>query len=82
MSATFRIILGLIVMVVGFLIVWKTEVVFSWFGVSEFAEKKLGTGGSRFFYKLIGVLVVFMGVFIATNIISSILEGFANIFVR
>ncbi|MBI4437537.1 hypothetical protein HY631_01150 [Candidatus Uhrbacteria bacterium] len=77
MSPLFRIPLGLIIMVVGFLIVKKTEVFFSWFGEIPFAEKTFGTGGSRFFYKLIGVLVVFIGIAVATNVISDILTSLA-----
>jgi hypothetical protein len=77
MSPLFRIPLGLLIMVVGFLIVFKTETVFRWFGEIPFAEAKFGTGGSRFFYKLIGVLVTFIGIFVATNVISDILGSLA-----
>ena len=77
MSPIVRIPLGLIVAGLGFLIVWKTEVVFGWVGPIDWAERKMGT---RLFLKLIGVLVAFVGIFIATNIISDILGGFASIF--
>lgn len=79
MSLFVRIPLGLIVMVVGYLMVSKSEKVFEWFGQNEFAEKYLGYGGSRFFYKLIGILVVFAGIFIATNVMSDILGSTAHI---
>lgn len=82
MSPLLRIPLGLIVMGIGFLIVWKTETVFEWFGSNDWAEQKLGPGQSRFFYKLIGVGVGFLGIFIVTNIISDILGGIAGIFIR
>ncbi len=81
MSVLLRVPLGLFVMCIGFLIVWKTETVYTWFGSIPFAEDKFGPGGSRFFYKLIGAGVVFIGIFIVTNIISDILEGFAGIFI-
>lgn len=77
MSPLIRIPLGLFVMAIGFLIVKKTEKVYEWFGQIPFAEDKFGTGGSRFFYKLIGILTVFIGIFIATNVISDILESVA-----
>ena len=77
MSVFLRVLLGIIVMFVGFLIVAKTEKVYSMFGSNDFAEKTFGYGGSRFFYKLIGVLAVFIGIFIATNIISDILTSLA-----
>lgn len=82
MSALFRIPLGLLVIIIGFLIVWRTEMVFKWFGAVDFAEQKLGVGMSRFFYKLVGIGICFLGIFIATNIISDILESIANIFIR
>lgn len=77
MSPLLRIPLGLAIMVIGFLIVLKTEKVFTWFGEIPFAEAKFGAGGSRFFYKLIGVLVTFIGIFVATNVISDILSSLA-----
>ncbi|MBM5789875.1 hypothetical protein FJZ23_02185 [Candidatus Parcubacteria bacterium] len=82
MSPLFRIPLGLLVMVAGFYMVQKTEVLMSWFGEVPFAEAKFGPGGSRFFYKLLGVLVSFLGIFIATNVISNILESLAAVLTR
>ncbi len=69
-------------MIVGFFMVWKTEAIFSWTGQIDFAENKLGTGGTRLFLKLIGLGVVFLGIFIATNIISDILTTFVSVFTR
>ncbi|MFA4845330.1 MAG: hypothetical protein WC654_02120 [Patescibacteria group bacterium] len=77
MSTLLRIPLGLLIMVIGFLIVLKTEMFFSWFGEIPFAEAKFGAGGSRFFYKLIGLAITFIGIFVATNIISDILGSLA-----
>jgi len=79
MSPLYRIPLGLLVMVIGYFMVAKSEKMFEWFGQNEFAEKYLGSGGSRFFYKLIGILVVFAGIFIATNVMSDILGGTAKV---
>lgn len=79
MSPFLRIPLGLIVMVIGYFMVSKSEKMFEWFGENEFAEKYLGYGGSRFFYKIIGILVVFAGIFIATNVMSDILDGTAKV---
>jgi hypothetical protein len=66
-------------MVIGYFMVAKSEKVFEWFGENAFAEKYFGYGGSRFFYKLIGLIVVFVGIFVATNIISDILGGTAKV---
>jgi len=79
MSPLFRIPLGIIVMLIGYLIVKKTDVVLSWFGRIPFAENKFGQGGSWLFYKLIGITICFIGIFIATNIISGILEDIAKL---
>lgn len=79
MSPLIRIPLGIVIMVVGFLIVKKTDVVLSWFGQVPFAEAKFGPGGSRFFYKLLGVVISFIGIFVATNVISGILQDLASL---
>ncbi|OGL66926.1 hypothetical protein A2856_00260 [Candidatus Uhrbacteria bacterium RIFCSPHIGHO2_01_FULL_63_20] len=77
MPLLFRLPLGLIVAALGFMIVWKTEVVFGWVGPIDWAERKMGT---RMFLKFLGVGVAFVGIFIATNIVSDILGGFASMF--
>lgn len=79
MSPLFRIPLGIIVIIVGYLIVAKTETIFSWFGQNAFAEKVFGFGGTRLFYKLIGIGIIFIGMFIVTNLISDMLIGIARI---
>lgn len=82
MSPFWRIILGIIVMVLGIVMVFKSETLLEWFGENDWAEEKLGAGQSRFFYKLLGLLVAFFGIFIMTNIISDIFGGFAQLFIR
>jgi hypothetical protein len=82
MSPFFRIPLGLIVMVVGFYMVAKTGKFMEWFGRVPFAEQKFGQGGSYFFYKLLGTVIVFIGIFIATNIITDILGDLACLLTR
>ncbi len=52
-----RIILGLIGVAVGFLIVWKSEWLLQNFGRVDWAEEKL-SGGSRLFYKLVGLAII------------------------
>ncbi|MFA6132027.1 MAG: hypothetical protein WC702_03110 [Patescibacteria group bacterium] len=81
MSLFWRLVLGLVVMAVGFHMVWKTLLYQEWTGVIEFAEEKLGSGGTNTFLKLIGAGVCFIGVAIATNLISDILNSFAGLFV-
>jgi hypothetical protein len=70
-----RIIFGLVIFGVGALMVVKSESLLSAFGSINFFEKHLGTeGGSRLGYKLIGLLVIFIGMLIATNMINGFME--------
>lgn len=57
---TLKYILGVGGMIGGFFLVWKSEWFFRNFGMVPFAEKYLGSGNSRFFYKLLGVVVIFI----------------------
>ena len=61
--------------VAGALITIKSEAVFSFFGRIEFFEDKLGTsGGSRLGYKLIGLLIFFLGALTMMGLISGFLQ--------
>jgi hypothetical protein len=63
------IILGIVMMGVGTLITIKSEAMLNMFGRVAFFEKYLGTeGGTRLGYKLLGILIFFIGVMLATNI--------------
>jgi hypothetical protein len=63
---------GLIIIIIGFLIVAKSEWMLNNFGRIEFFETKIGPGGTRTGYKLIGMIVIFFGMLIMTGQI----EGF------
>ncbi|MFA4834258.1 MAG: hypothetical protein WC619_05480 [Patescibacteria group bacterium] len=64
-------ILGIIIIAVGALIVIKSESILSAFGRIGFFEKYLGVeGGSRLGYKIVGVLTIFLGLLIMTNMIG------------
>ena len=82
MSPFLRIPLGLIMVAAGFFMVWKTKKIIDWFGYNAWAESKMGAGSSWLFYKLLGILIVFIGVFTVTNVISDILTWFAHLFIR
>ncbi len=69
------IIIGIILIVGGVLITLKSEALLSMFGRIEFFEDKLATaGGSRFGYKLFGILMFFFGVLTLTGLIGGFLE--------
>ncbi|MBI4281745.1 hypothetical protein HY625_02870 [Candidatus Uhrbacteria bacterium] len=69
-----RILWGLLIVIAGALMVIYGEKIYDAFGAVPFAEKYLGTeGGSRLFYKLLGVLAVIIGFMIMTNMLGAIL---------
>lgn len=68
-------ILGMILATIGYLVVWKSEWLFVNFGGIGFAEKHLQMeGGSRLFYKLIGFLIIIIGLLVATDLMDNLLE--------
>lgn len=70
-----NILTGLIIIVVGVLIVIKSEALLSSFGRIAFFEQHLGTsGGSRLGYKLVGMIVIFIGILVAVDLIGGFLE--------
>ena len=64
-----RILIGFIVAAAGFVLVWKSEWFHQNFGTIDWAEAKFGSmGGSRFLYKMIGLLAIFIGFLAITNL--------------
>lgn len=62
-------ILGILIAIIGFIFVWKSEWFFRNFGRMQFAEKWLGSsGGTRLMYKIIGALIIIVGLMHATNL--------------
>jgi hypothetical protein len=69
-----NILLGIIIAVVGALITIKSEAMLNMFGSVAFFEKYLGTeGGTRLGYKLLGILVFFIGVFVTFNLFNELM---------
>jgi NhaP-type Na+/H+ or K+/H+ antiporter len=65
-----RYLIALVGIVIGFLIIWKSEWIFEQFGRVDWAEINL-SGGTRFFWKLVGLAIIFASLFF----MSGILEG-------
>ena len=60
---------AIIMMCVGFGIVWKTEGMLRTFGRVDWAEAHLQIyGGTRMFYKLVGILLLLIGMLIVTGL--------------
>ncbi len=70
-----NIIIGLLVIAVGSLMVIKSEAFLSNFGRISFFDKYFGTeGGSRLGYKLVGMLIIFIGILVTTDMIGGFME--------
>ena len=70
-----NILVGFIILAIGALIVIKSEAMLNAFGRIEFFERHLGTeGGSRLGYKLLGIIAIFIGMLVMTNMIGGFLE--------
>ncbi len=52
------ILLALFLIIMGFLVIWKTDWFVRSFGHIAWAEDKLGSGGTWSFYKILGVLMI------------------------
>ncbi len=71
-----RIISGLILLIIGTLIVFKSESLFQNFGRIAWFEKNFGTeGGSRLGYKLIGIIVIFFGLLITSGTFDGFIKA-------
>ncbi|OGF30032.1 hypothetical protein A2533_01490 [Candidatus Falkowbacteria bacterium RIFOXYD2_FULL_35_9] len=53
--------------VVGFFFSWKTQWPMNMIGYVAFAERWF-MGGSRTFYKLLGIILIFIGIIVITNL--------------
>lgn len=76
-----HIFLGIIFCIIGAIITLNSEWFFREFGRIEWAEKYLGMeGGTRMFYKLLGIFIIFVGFFVLSGIHFQILNWLAKIF--
>ncbi|MFA4819251.1 MAG: hypothetical protein WC621_05425 [Patescibacteria group bacterium] len=68
------ILIGLIMAIVGFMLIWKTDWFVNNFGRISWSEAHLGSdGGTRLFYKLIGLTVILLGFATITGLFQSLL---------
>jgi hypothetical protein len=66
-----HILYGIALLAIGISVVLKSEAIFNALGRVGFFEQYLGTeGGSRLGYKLIGLLITFIGVLFLTGMID------------
>jgi len=70
-----NILIGLGLIVVGFLISWKSEWMLRNFGRIGWAEEHIGLeGGSRLMYKLLGFLTIIVGILVLTGLFEGVME--------
>jgi len=70
-----RLLIGLGIAGLGSVMVIKTHLVIDLFGSVDWAEQKLGGGGTNLFYKGVGLFFVFIGFLVATNMWDSFLQS-------
>ena len=77
----FKIIIGLLIIVGGFMMALKSEWLLRHFGRIYWAEDKFPfEGGTRFFYKILGIVIIFLGLFVITGIWTDILTAIFRLF--
>jgi predicted metal-binding membrane protein len=74
-------IVGILMIVVGFLMVWKSFSLLKTFGRIDWAEEKWGTGASNLLYKLLGLMLITIGIMIFANLLGpSFMSNFGSFF--
>ena len=74
--------LGILVIVLGAFMVIRTEWFIENFGYSDWAEAKLGRGGTRIMYKVLGILFIVGSVLGMTGALGEIIIGvFGKLFI-
>ncbi len=69
-----RYVAGIIIILIGIICIVFTEWLLKNFGRVSWAEQKLGAeGGTRIFYKLLGMALIFVGFFFMSGRIFDIL---------
>lgn len=75
-----RYIFGIIAVLIGFIIIWKSEWLLQNFGRIDWAEIHLGAdGGTRLFYKLLGLAIIIISFLYMSGFVEGLL---LTIFVR
>jgi hypothetical protein len=75
MNTFLRIVLGLGITGIGSFIVIKTRSFMDFFGYIDWAEQKLGGGGTVLVYKTLGILFCFIGFVVATDLWDEFLRA-------
>lgn len=71
-----RILIGLFITAMGWMMVWKTRWFEDMLGPVAWAEQHLGT--TNFFYKLLGTAVMILGFIVTLNLFDIIIGSFVR----
>ena len=77
-------VIGILLVLLGVVFVIKSEWFLANFGPISWAEQHLGTeGGSRLMYKLLGLIFIFFGMLLVTNLMNVFLMAtLGRLFIR
>jgi hypothetical protein len=75
MNIFLRILIGLLILGGGAFMVIRTSFFLNFFGHMEWAERKLGGGGSHLLYKVLGIVLCIVGIMVATNLWDAFLQA-------
>ena len=71
-----RYFIGIVCVLAGVALILKTEWFIENFGASAWAEEKFGySGGTRLMYKVVGMVLIFVGFLAITNMYQGFLMG-------
>lgn len=69
-----RILLGFFIVLAGFFFTWKNFWIVTYFGRIPWAEEKFSSsGGTYFFWKMFGLLTIFIGFMIIFNLLGGVI---------
>ena len=75
MQILLRILLGIGIAAAGAFMVIRTRDLLTYVGHIDWAERKLGGGGSILVYKTMGLILCFLGIIVAANLWDAFLNA-------
>jgi len=73
-----RILIGAVLLVAGILLVIFSQKIYNNFGPNRWAEEKLGGGGTVSLLRIVGAILILLGLFIWVGLFDLIFGGIAR----